>query len=132
VLNRVQKAPLVHSLSQNPGSNPLTSDNITRVPTSPPCLRLAERIRAARVQSPLASHHNPARASVSPAGGSVAVSDWRKSSTVILGAPVTQLPVLILAPLSNFRIIGFGWITNDSDPIQYPALLNTEGQQWQI
>ncbi len=33
----------------------------------------------------LASHHNPARASVSPAGGSVAVSDSRKSSAVMEG-----------------------------------------------
>jgi len=37
----------------------------------------------ARVQSPLASHHSPARACFSPAGGSVAVSDWRNSSSVI-------------------------------------------------
>lgn len=37
----------------------------------------------ARVQSPLASHHSPARACVSPAGGSVAVSDWRNSSKVM-------------------------------------------------
>jgi Winged helix-turn helix len=37
----------------------------------------------ARFQSPLASHHNPASARVSPAGGSVAVSDWRNSSRVI-------------------------------------------------
>jgi hypothetical protein len=34
--------------------------------------------------------------------------------------------------LSNSRIIGFGWITNDSNPIQCPAQLNAEGQQRQI
>jgi hypothetical protein len=49
-----------------------------------------------------------------------------------LGCSRDVTVVLILAPLPNFRIIGFGWITNDSNPIQYPALLNTEGQQWQI
>ena len=37
----------------------------------------------ARVQSPFASHHNPARACVSPAGGPVAASDRRKSSKVM-------------------------------------------------
>jgi hypothetical protein len=30
------------------------------------------------------------------------------------------------------RKVVISWITNDSNPIQYPALLNTEGQQWQI
>ena len=44
---------------------------------------LVESIRAPRVQSPLASYHSPASARVSPAGGSVAVSDFRKSSNVI-------------------------------------------------
>jgi hypothetical protein len=33
----------------------------------------------------LASHHSPTRACVSPAGGSVAVRDWRNSFKVILG-----------------------------------------------
>jgi hypothetical protein len=37
----------------------------------------------ARFQSPLPSHHNPVRACESPAGGSDAVRDWRKSSKVI-------------------------------------------------
>jgi len=37
----------------------------------------------ARVQSPLASHHSPARACESPAGGADVVSDWQKSSNVI-------------------------------------------------
>src|SRR5205807_7380426 len=37
----------------------------------------------ARAQLPFASHHNPARACVSPAGGSVAVSDSRNSSKVM-------------------------------------------------
>jgi hypothetical protein len=40
-------------------------------------------------QSPLASHHNPARAFVSPAGGSVGASDLRKSSKIIFDL-VTQ------------------------------------------
>jgi hypothetical protein len=39
-----------------------------------------------------ALHRNPPRASEGPAGGSAAVSDCRKSSKVILRAPVTQLP----------------------------------------
>jgi Domain of unknown function (DUF4184) len=50
----------------------------------------------------------------------------------LLGTFVLTLPLALLAPLSNFCIIGFGWTTNDSNPIQYPALSNTEGQQWQI
>jgi hypothetical protein len=49
-----------------------------------------------------------------------------------LGRSRDATAVIILAPLPNFRIIGFGWITNNFNPIQYPALLNTEGQQWQI
>jgi hypothetical protein len=40
----------------------------------------------ARVQSPLASHHNPARASLSPVGGSVAVIDWRIFCLIALGS----------------------------------------------
>lgn len=40
----------------------------------------------ARFQSPLASHHSPARAWLNPAGGSAAVSDWRNSSKVNLAS----------------------------------------------
>src|SRR5215472_18076571 len=47
------------------------------------------------VQSPLASHHNPMTACVSPAGGSGAASDWRISSTVIV-PPWSNAGVLVL------------------------------------
>src|ERR1700733_11219644 len=50
------------------------------------------------VQSSLPSHHNPARASVSFAGGSVAVSDWRNTANVIFESP---------APSGNFTFSNF-------------------------
>jgi hypothetical protein len=51
-------------------------------------------IRCTGAQSPLASHHSPASAFVSPAVGSVAVSDWRNSGRlhdrVTLFSPSTR------------------------------------------
>src|SRR5208282_2997506 len=57
-------------------------------------------------QSPLASHHSPARACVSPAGGSVAVSDWRKSCRVILSSVSRNagLPTLVSLSQEHYRI----------------------------
>jgi hypothetical protein len=67
-------------------------------------------------------------------------SDWRfgcgERLTKIchghLGCSRDATADLILTLSPNFRILDFGCITNDSNPIQYPALINTEGQQWQI
>jgi hypothetical protein len=62
----------------------LPCDGGRRAPNYPRDLRPAGLIRVPASKWPLASHHKPARASVSTAGASAAVSACRKSSTVIL------------------------------------------------
>ena len=69
-------------------------DASRRVPTSPPRLRPAGLIRAPASNRPWHPNHSPARASVSPAGGSVAVRGGgnRLGSFLSLRDPVWVAP----------------------------------------
>ena len=66
-------------------------------PLSPSCWADS----CALCQSPFPSHHNPASGSLNPAGGAVAVRDWRNSSTVNIVQ--TAFPVSIVSLADRTR-----------------------------